>query len=113
MTRWPAAPSWAASPRWLGPCAAAWPSRWAFCVTAAWPHLRWLRAGAKPEPVLARSGGALREVVAGRPVDVMLYWQHWAREPLAAQRLTQAIKQAARSGLLQPDGAASCVPAQV
>ena len=69
--------------------------------------------GMVPEPVLARSDGALREVVPDRPVDVMLYWQHWAREPLAAQRLTQAIEQAARSGLLQPDGAASHAPAQV
>ena len=68
--------------------------------------------GMVPEPVLARSG-ALREVVPGRPVDVMLYWQHWAREPLAAQRLTQAIEQAARSGLLQPDDAASRASAQV
>ena len=69
--------------------------------------------GMVPEPVLVRSGGALREVVPDRPVDVMLYWQHWAREPLAAQRLTQAIEQAARNGLLQPDGAASHAPAQV
>ncbi|SFC75138.1 transcriptional regulator, LysR family [Polaromonas sp. OV174] len=45
---------------------------------------------------------ALQEVWAGHPVDVMLYWQHWAREPLAAQRLTQVIKQAARERLLQP-----------
>ena len=43
----------------------------------------------------------LQEVVPERPVDVVLYWQHWAREPLAAQRLTQAIKQAARECLLQ------------
>lgn len=50
----------------------------------------------------ARTGRApLQEVMPGHPVDVVLYWQHWAREPLAAQRLTQAIKRAARDGLLQ------------
>ena len=38
---------------------------------------------------------------AGRSVDVVLYWQHWLREPLSAQRLTQAVKQAARAHLLQ------------
>jgi len=43
----------------------------------------------------------LQEVLPGRTVDVRLYWQHWAREPLAAQRLTQAVKQAARAQLLQ------------
>ena len=43
----------------------------------------------------------LQEVWPGHPVDVMLYWQHWAREPLAAQGLTQVIKQAARERLLQ------------
>jgi LysR family transcriptional regulator (chromosome initiation inhibitor) len=50
----------------------------------------------------ARTGRApLQEVMPGHPVDVVLYWQHWAREPLAAQRLTQAIKRAALDGLLQ------------
>ncbi|MGH6639779.1 MAG: hypothetical protein ACREBY_14415, partial [Polaromonas sp.] len=44
---------------------------------------------------------ALQEVWADHPVDVVLYWQHWAREPVAAQRLTQAIRQAARERLLQ------------
>ncbi len=43
----------------------------------------------------------LQEVWPGHTVDVVLYWQHWAREPVAAQRLTQAIKQAAREHLLQ------------
>lgn len=59
--------------------------------------------GMVPELLLRSRNGraALQEVVPGRPVDVVLYWQHWAREPLAAQRLTQAIKQAARDGLLQ------------
>ena len=43
----------------------------------------------------------LQEVLPGCAVDVRLYWQHWTREPLAAQRLTQAVKQAARAQLLQ------------
>ena len=59
--------------------------------------------GMVPDLLLqARAGRApLREVVPGRPVDVVLYWQHWAREPLAAERLTEAIKRAARDCLLQ------------
>jgi hypothetical protein len=38
----------------------------------------------------------------------MLYWQHWTREPLSAQRLTKAVMQAAQACLLpaQPAGAA-------
>ncbi len=42
----------------------------------------------------------LQEVMPGCTVDVMLYWQHWSRESAAAQRLTQAVQQAARQGLL-------------
>ena len=59
--------------------------------------------GMVPDLLLqARNGRApLQEVVRGRPVDVVLYWQHWTREPLAAERLTQAIKRAARERLLQ------------
>ena len=45
----------------------------------------------------ARSGRLpLVEMLPGSAVDVPLYWHHWAREPLSAQRLTQAVKQAAR-----------------
>ena len=59
--------------------------------------------GMVPELMLrARNGRApLQEVVPGQPVDVVLYWQHWTREPLAAERLTQAIKRAAQVHLLQ------------
>lgn len=52
----------------------------------------------------------LQEVLPGSTVDVALYWQHWAREPLSAQRLTQAVKAAARTSLSplatprRPDG---------
>ena len=45
----------------------------------------------------ARPGhAALVEVLPGSAVDVALYWHHWEREPASAQRLTQAVKQAAR-----------------
>ena len=43
---------------------------------------------------------ALAEVLPGRTVDVALYWQHWAREPVLAQRLTQAVKASANARLL-------------
>lgn len=42
----------------------------------------------------------LQEVMPGCTVDVMLYWQHWSREAVAAQRLTQAVRQAAHQRLL-------------
>ena len=59
--------------------------------------------GMVPDLLLAKREHrpALFEVVPDRPVDVSLYWQHWVREPLSAQRLTQAVKQAARERLLQ------------
>ena len=44
----------------------------------------------------------LVEVWPGHPVDVALYWQHWARESVLAQRLTRAVKDAARARLIQP-----------
>jgi LysR family transcriptional regulator (chromosome initiation inhibitor) len=43
----------------------------------------------------------LEEVLPGATVDVALYWQHWAREPALAQRLTLAVKAAALKGLMQ------------
>jgi LysR family transcriptional regulator (chromosome initiation inhibitor) len=42
----------------------------------------------------------LVEVLPCSAVDVALYWHHWEREPASAQRLTQAVKQAARRVLL-------------
>jgi len=47
-----------------------------------------------------RSGMPLVDVVPHATVDVPLYWHHWAREPLSAQRLTTAIKHAAHQQLL-------------
>jgi LysR family transcriptional regulator (chromosome initiation inhibitor) len=41
----------------------------------------------------------LQEVLPGATVDVVLYWQHWARESLSAQRLTTAVKAAAHASL--------------
>jgi LysR family transcriptional regulator, chromosome initiation inhibitor len=43
----------------------------------------------------------LVELVPGAWVDVVLYWQHWAREAPSAQRLTQAVKDAAHASLIQ------------
>jgi LysR family transcriptional regulator, chromosome initiation inhibitor len=59
--------------------------------------------GMVPDLLLAARTGKppLQEVLPGCTVDVQLYWQHWAREPAAAQRLTQAVMQAAQGQLLQ------------
>jgi len=59
--------------------------------------------GMVPDLLLAKRGNrpALAEVMPGRTVEVVLYWQHWTRESVAAQRLTQAVKQSARRHLLQ------------
>lgn len=59
--------------------------------------------GMVPDLLLAlrQDRPALQEVLPGRTVDVMLYWQHWSREPAAARHLTEAVKQAARAQLLQ------------
>lgn len=54
--------------------------------------------GMVPEQHLALRPG-LQEVLPGATVDVVLYWQHWTREPLSAQRLTQAVKAAAHASL--------------
>ena len=43
----------------------------------------------------------LVELVPDAWVDVVLYWQHWARESPSAQRLTQAVKAAAHGRLAQ------------
>ena len=56
--------------------------------------------GMVPEQHLVDRPG-LAEVLPGAAVDVMLYWQHWASEPLSAQRLTQAVKAAAHAALPQ------------
>lgn len=46
-----------------------------------------------------KGGPELVEVLPNAWVDVALYWQHWAREPASAQRLTRAVKEAARAVL--------------
>lgn len=43
----------------------------------------------------------LQELLPDATVDVALYWQHWAREAPSAQRLTEAVKAAARLHLRQ------------
>ena len=54
--------------------------------------------GMVPEQTLGRRPD-LRELLPGATVDVALYWQHWAHEAPSAQRLTHAVKAAARAGL--------------
>jgi LysR family transcriptional regulator (chromosome initiation inhibitor) len=56
--------------------------------------------GMVPEQHLAQRP-ALQELLPGATVDVALYWQHWAREAPSAQRLTEAVKTAARLHLRQ------------
>lgn len=58
--------------------------------------------GMVPELYLVDRSGPLElhEVLPGSAVDVALYWHHWEREPLSAQRLTLAVKQAAQKVLL-------------
>jgi len=54
--------------------------------------------GMVPEQDLTGRPG-LQEVLPGATVDVVLYWQHWERESLSAQRLTAAVKAAAHASL--------------
>lgn len=54
--------------------------------------------GMVPEQNL-RHRPELQELLPGATVDVALYWQHWAHEPPSAQRLTAAVKAAAREHL--------------
>ena len=54
--------------------------------------------GMVPEQTLSRRPD-LQELLPGATVDVALYWQHWAHEAPSAQRLTQAVKLAARTRL--------------
>lgn len=55
--------------------------------------------GMVPEQSLAGGGDRFEELHPGATVDVALYWQHWARESPSAQRLTAAVKAAARDYL--------------
>ena len=60
--------------------------------------------GMVPDLLLARRSQhpALQEVLPGRTIEVVLYWQRWTHESLAAQRLTRAVKDAAHDQLLPP-----------
>ena len=51
-----------------------------------------------PSWALARREGRLplEEVLPGSAVEVALYWHHWEREPVVAQRLTLGVREAAR-----------------
>ena len=57
--------------------------------------------GMVPDQFLARRAGhlgrlPLEEVLPGSAVEVALYWHHWEREPVVAQRLTLGVREAAR-----------------
>jgi LysR family transcriptional regulator, chromosome initiation inhibitor len=57
--------------------------------------------GMVPDRAEGPNSTLLEEVLPGCTVDVALYWQHWAKEPQAAQRLTAAVKSAAAQRLTQ------------
>lgn len=59
--------------------------------------------GMVPDQQLALREGrpVLHELLPGATVDVALYWQHWEREAPSAARLTQAVKAAAATRLVQ------------
>ncbi|MFT3848876.1 MAG: HTH-type transcriptional regulator ArgP [Propionivibrio sp.] len=42
----------------------------------------------------------VKDISPGNFVDVSLYWHHWKRETASAERLTQAVMQAARGALV-------------
>jgi len=65
--------------------------------------------GMVPEQHLLKRPG-LQELLPDATVDVVLYWQHWAHESLSAQRLTAAVKAAAREHL-RPMAQAQAQPA--
>lgn len=65
--------------------------------------------GMVPEQHLAKRPG-LEEILPGAAVDVVLYWQHWAHESISAQRLTAAVKTAARKHLRPMVETAPAVP---
>ena len=57
--------------------------------------------GMVPELQLQKRHGApMVDVIPGTTVDVPLYWHHWVREPVSAQRLTTAVQAAAQQQLL-------------
>ena len=66
--------------------------------------------GMVPELYLAQRAGRpeLVELLPGATVEVALYWQRWLREPPSAQRLTQAVKEAARAQLAPIPARAGC-----
>ncbi len=66
--------------------------------------------GMVPEQHLAHRPG-LQEILPGAAVDVVLYWQHWTHESISAQRLTAAVKTAARKHLRPMETAPAVPPA--
>lgn len=75
-------------PRHLVPAVDAFES--ALASGMGWGMVSDLHLAARRDPL------PLVEVLPGSGVDVALYWHHWARESASAQRLTQAVKAAAK-----------------
>lgn len=59
--------------------------------------------GMTPDPMVQDDlrTGALVELIAGKPVDVPLYWQYWRLNVRALQRMTKAVQQAAALTLVR------------
>jgi LysR family transcriptional regulator (chromosome initiation inhibitor) len=72
-------------------------------VTATRAGLGW---GMIPDPMVVdvRKAGDLVELIAGKPVDVALYWQYWRLNVRALNHMTEAVRAAAASVLLGPGG---------
>ena len=59
--------------------------------------------GMTPDPMVQDDlqNGTLVELLAGKPVDVPLYWQYWRLNVQALQRMTEAVQQAAALTLVR------------
>ncbi|MNV75038.1 putative HTH-type transcriptional regulator [compost metagenome] len=59
--------------------------------------------GMTPDPMVQDDlrAGTLVELIAGKPVDVPLYWQYWRLNVQALQHMTEAVQQAAALTLLR------------
>jgi LysR family transcriptional regulator, chromosome initiation inhibitor len=59
--------------------------------------------GMTPDPMVQADlrAGTLVELIAGKPVDVPLYWQYWRLNVQALHRMTEAVQQAAALTLVR------------
>ncbi len=63
--------------------------------------------GMAPERLVADAlaAGSLVDLAPDKPVDVVLYWQHWRLDVQALHRITSAVRQAAAGALRLGNGA--------